>query len=1307
VRKRTVALLFLGLVAGLVLATLAALRTPWAGERVCRAAVQRVEGATGLRLSFEACSLDVFGLSVEVRGMALSLPEGPPVFEADAVSARLAAIQALGRQVHLQRLTLVRPRVKLDRAETPAAPPGMACPPAFLSRFDIQQLEVHGGTLDLAAAGRRLTLEGIDVSSTPGRRTLRQLAGPGPRTRVEVTTGAARLRLPGRTLDAARLHLAGELERDLSGAEITSAQAELDGARIGLAGKVENLCAPRLDLEATAEGPLASLAALAGTALQAEGTASVALRVKGKPAAPELSARLSTQGVRVGRFTLGDARARLHLEGDQLVVDGLEVAAAGGRLAAHGTVQLARGLPATMEAELSGVDLGEIIDRVGVRRPWITVRLEGKGRLAGTLDPPQLAGELAAALHDFKALTRPYQEGAGDPGILAFERGSVDGRVRVDRRGLYFDGARVQVGRGTLAGDAAIHFSNAGGFWVRSSGTADLSAAGRIAEVPWAGLATVEVSVAAAPYAVPTVEGRAQVAGFRFLDVELGEASADFHFTRPTLQLTAIEGTQASARYRGEAAIDLFARPIELTGASYQLHGRSRDLCDAVLARLPRARVLHDALDAEVELGGAARGPARSPDIDFVAELGAGTVYGRRFDGGRVVGQVAALEEARFGASELRRGDGVVRGSGSWGTTTPFPWSLELSFSHLPVDELELAPGWTGTVGGTALLAGSMVHPRVRLEATATGVAFRQVKLGSARLEATQEGEQVAFSAAAPGVETSGEVTLAGRYPFRAHAALALEDATRLLEGGAPVGLRIRAVGEADADGELEAWREAHVEARLSQLQGSYADLRVEATSAAQLTAAGGRWELLPLRLQGPNTALVVSGAWLPAGELDVAASGAVDLRLLSGLVPTLRRSSGQLAVEARLSGTPQQPLVVGSGKLIDGTFQLKGATATFTGVSGGMAFSHNRVIFDRIDATVNGGKGRFKGELELARLVPVRLRAEGVLEEVPVVVPNLMPATLSGRLEAIGTPESATLTGRLHVVRARYTSDVDLQGSLLRRRAPPLPRTYDRAGEWLRLDVQLVADGDVRVENDLVRGPVSGELTLTGTLAAPGLVGSLAMGRGSKVSFRGNEFDLTHAVLDFTDRSRIEMALDVHGESQVRDYQVFLHVFGSLAEPHLKLTSLPDLPEQDIVTLLSLGFTRRDAGAQAGVSGVATATAAQALLSATGLDEQVRRFLPRGGPIRDLSMRIVTGYSEETGQVEPRAEFESWLLRDRLRLRFQTPLGSGRGRKAQAEVRLGEHTAVQYQWDNESLDVPTGDHGIDLKLRWEWTDER
>jgi translocation and assembly module TamB len=243
-------------------------------------------------------------------------------------------------------------------------------------------------------------------------------------------------------------------------------------------------------------------------------------------------------------------------------------------------------------------------------------------------------------------------------------------------------------------------------------------------------------------------------------------------------------------------------------------------------------------------------------------------------------------------------------------------------------------------------------------------------------------------------------------------------------------------------------------------------------------------------------------------------------------------------------------------------------------------------------------------------------------------------------------------------------------------------------------------------VENDLVSGDVRGELALTGTLAAPGLVGSLAMAEGSRARFRGNEFALGHAVLDFTDRSKVEIALDVHGESQVRDYQIFMHAFGPLSDPQLTLTSAPALSQPDIITLLSLGFTRRDASAATGVGGVATAAAAQALFSASGLDEQVKRFLPRGKVVRDLSVRITSEWSESTGQVEPRAEFESWLLRDRLRLRYQAPLSGARGQKAQAELRLGSHTAVQYQWDNDNPDVQTGDHGVDLKLRWEWTDE-
>jgi translocation and assembly module TamB len=1310
VRKRTAALLvFLGIVVGLVVATLVVLRTPWAGERVCRAAAARVESATGLRFTFGACRLDVIGLSVEVQQASLAPPAGPPVFSAEAVSAKLAAVQTLGRQLHLAQLTLVKPRVQYARTEPLPATAGLRCPPAFLSRFEIRDLEVQDGAVDVTVGKTRVAFEGVEIRSSPGHRGLRVLNPSARQVRLAVNTGKARLELGARSFEAEGAALDAEVAQNLSTASIARAEVEVGGAKLGVAGKVTNLCNPSLAVEATAEGSVAALAALAGRRLDAEGTASLRVRISGRPAAPELSGHLATHGVRVTKYTLGDAEADLRLSGDALQVERLTVPAQGGKLVARATLKLARGLPMVAQGDFTGVDLHEVLERLGVRDTWVALRLTGRGKVEGTLLPLQLAGEADADGSGFRVFSRaaPAAAAAGEPGVLAIERGHVESKLHIDLSGLYFEGARARIGRGTVRADAAIHFHRADGFQVKASGEVDVDAVGRIAAIPLGGMAEFEARLGAAPYALPVVEARVKTAGFRFLSMSLGTAVGEVRFERPLLKVQVAEGSHGGIRWHGDVAVDLLARPIRLTSSRFQARGRVKELCDAVVDRLPRSKLLREAADGEVEVAGTARGPAAKPDMEFDAQLAPGTLYGRRHDGGRVVGRIRAMEEARFDRAELRRGPGVARATGTWATVPPFPMKIDVAFGDWPLADLDLLPEAAGAVTGTAAFTGPGARPRIAVSATGQKVTWRSLSLGAGKLEAKLDGEHATFSGRGDGLSASGEVTMAGRWPFRVHGELALEDAARLLDDLAPAGLHLRLAGAVQAEGELDAWREARVDARLDRLQASYSDLKIESTAPARLTAARGRWELAPLTLQGPNTSLTVRGARLPGGELEGAATGAFDLRLLSGLLPTLRRSSGQLAVQARFSGTPEDPLVIGSGKVVEAAFLLKGANISFAGVNGALAFSQNKVIFDQLEATVNSGKARLKGELELAKLVPVRLKAEATLDEIPVVVPGFMSPTLSGRLEAEGSPDSTLLTGRLHVVRGRYTQDVDLQGSLLKRKPPPPPRAYDRSGEWLKLDVQLAVDGDVRVDNDLVHGPVTGELTLTGTVAAPGLVGSLAMGRGSRAVFRSNEFELSHAVLDFTDRSKIAVALDVHGESQVRDYQIYLHVFGTLAEPQLKLSSLPDLPEQDIVTLLALGFTRRDAGAQAGVGGVATATAAQALLTASGLDAQVKRFLPRGGPVRDLSMRIVTAYSDETGQVEPRAEIESWLVKDRLRLRFQTPLGAGRGRQAQAELRLGGHTALQYQWDNESPEVPAGDHGVDLKLRWEWTDER
>jgi translocation and assembly module TamB len=1314
VKKRHLALAFLAIVIALVAASVAILRTRWAGQKVCDLAARKLREASGLPVAFEACWIEPLLLEVRAEGVRVG-SEAAPVFQAEAVAARLAAVQAFGGQVHLSEVRLARPRVVLRVAGGSSG--GGACPPAFLDAFEIRRLDVEEGSLDLALPGGVSVLAPrVDVRSDVGgiRANLRALARAVRSSHLVVDAGPMHVAAGGRSWSVDRLRAAGEIAHDLSGAEIGGLDADVAGVRVGLSGSIRDLCAPAFDLTATAEGPAASLAALAGRPdPRWAGEARIDVRAAGGVRSPALSGSARFRSLRFGPFVAGDGSVQAALERERVVLKRVEVAFEGGSAVAHGTIRLARGAPVDLEVDIASVDLAEVLARVGVPGAWISVRLDGRGRLAGTLEPVSLAGDLATDVRDLRVLSGPYDTfPRGKTPILEARRGRVESGIRVDAGGLTFEGARISGGDGVAVADARVGFSSAAGFHAKVGGSADLDVLGHVAGIPLGGKATLDATVGAAPYANPRVSGRARVERLRFLDMDLGTAAADLSYDPSyILRFTGIEGVRNQSRWRGEVAVDLHASPVRLPAARFEATGRLRDLFDAVIDWLPRTRLLRDVMDGEVvEVSGTASGPAAALDAEFEGRLGPGRLYGRAYDSGRAAGRIRGGEEVFFDRAELRRGSGVVKARGRWGFFLPFPWDLELEWAGVSLADLDVpGEGWAGSASGTATLAGSTERPSVRFAANGDAVSVRGVPLGTVQAGGTLEEERLFLTGTAEGLRFSAEATTSGRMPYRARAELALEDVGKLLPGGAAASLRARVEGAGDVQGELADLSASRGSARLDRLTVGYADFRVESAGPVSVALDRGRIDVVPFTLRGANTELSVGGSRAASGALDLSATGALDLRLLGGLVPTLRKTHGQIALEAHVGGTAAEPVLVGAGRLADAGFQLRDAAVVLSDVKGDLAFSQNRVLFDGLSGSLNGGKATLRGEVELSGLAPSRLRIETALEDVPLAVPASLPATLTGHVAAEGTLDATTVTGLLHVVRARYSQDVQLEKRLLeigRRPAPP-PRPYDPSGEWLRLDLRVAVDGDARVDNDVVRGGVRGDLTVTGTLASPGLLGTLAMTDGSRAFFRGNEFLLSRAVVTFNDRHRVDGTIEANADAQVRDYVVHLHVWNTLDDPRIQLTSDPALSEPDIITLLSLGFTGREvAVGESGVGGAATAAAAQALFAASGLDEQVKRFLPPGGLVRDLDLRFTSGWSEATSQVEPRAEVESWLLRDRLRLRFQSPLSGARGQKVQAEMRLGGNASVQYQWDNDNAEVTSGgDHGVDLKLRWEWSD--
>jgi translocation and assembly module TamB len=1311
VKKRRLALIMLVVVLALVAGTVAVLRTRWAGDRICTLAAERVAVATGLPVAVRACRIDPLSLLLAVEGLQVGPPEAP-AFTAAAAVARLAPVQGFGRRIELAEISLTRPRLALA---VPAGGGGGRCPPDLLDRLDVARLTVADGAAEVALpGGGRVAVAGLGVDARRADGSGWRL-GPAPRRlRVAAAAGEVTVAAAGQAWRVVRPAVEGVVALDLSGLVLARAEAEVGGARLGLRGSVARLCDPTFDLTATAEGTLPALVALAGAdARPWGGDLVVEARLGGTARAPQVGGGVRFERLRHGQDVApGAGSATWRWAGDRVVVESLEVPFAGGRVTATGSVKLQRDAPIDLAVKVEDVELGELLERLALPGAWVSGRFDGAGRIAGPVWPTAVAGELDLTARGFRALAGPWRASRPeDFAFLEIERGRLKAPFRIRREGLTFEKARIEAGQGWAEVDADLRFSAAGGFQVRTTGDVDLDALRHVAGLPWGGRALVTATVGAAPYGNPRATARLQVERFRFLSLDLGAATADLAYGPDfSMRLTGIEGQRGQTRYQGFATVDLGHKPILVTASHFTAAGRLRDLFDAVMDWLPKTRVLRDAMDGQVlELTARATGAAAALDADFEGRLGPGELLGRRFDGGRLAGHVTAARETRFDRLELQYGPGTASATGRWTMAAPFPWDLQVALAGVPAAALALPGGeWGGSLSGTATLAGSFEVPDVHFAVNGDAISVRGAGLGTVQAGGTVQGRKLLLTGGADGVRFTGDARLEGRLPFHARAELRLEDAARLWPGGPPAGLKAAVEGEATAEGQLEDLRSARARVRLDRLSAGYQDLKLENAAPVELALDAGRLEVERFAIRGANTELSVTGAVGAAGDLDVEAVGSLDLRLLSGVLPALRRPHGRLTLEAHVGGTAELPVLLGDGRLEEAGFVLRGGQAAFEQLRGDLAFSQNKVLFDALDCQVNGGKVRLGGEVELARLVPSRLRIDAQLDEVPVAVPAYLPATLTGKLEAAGTPDETLVTGRLHVVRARFTENVDLEKNMydVRRRRPPPPRAYDKAGEWLRFDVQLAVDGDARVENDLVRGGMRGDLVLTGSMAAPGLLGALSMTEGSRAIFRGNEFNLSHAVVDFTDRHKVEMALDVHGEARVTDYQVFMHLFGTMTDPQVTLTSTPPLSQPDIITLLSMGFTRRDTPQGRGTQGLATVAAAQALFAASGLDEQVRRFLPRGGPLRDISVRITSVYSEVSRQVEPRAEFESWAWRDRLRLRFQAPLSGPRGQRAQAELRLGEHTAVQYQFDTDNPDAPlAGDHGVDLKLRWEWTE--
>lgn len=364
----------------------------------------------------------------------------------------------------------------------------------------------------------------------------------------------------------------------------------------------------------------------------------------------------------------------------------------------------------------------------------------------------------------------------------------------------------------------------------------------------------------------------------------------------------------------------------------------------------------------------------------------------------------------------------------------------------------------------------------------------------------------------------------------------------------------------------------SRLQARAVLREGGGTRGRMQAVISA-LPASGGLAE----RLQAGRLFAQLRYAG-PAGALwRLAALDAFDL-------------SGQLNLAADVTGSLGNPQLRGSlgGDNMRLRSSITGTDVTGMRLRGSFAGSRLRVSEFR-GTTGNGGAVSGSGTVDLANLgsgrgpeIDLRIAARNAR----LVERDGLGATVTGPLRIVSNGVGGTIAGRVAIDRANW----QLGGSEAVQRLPNIQfREINRpaslrearavSSPWRFLIDAQASDGIIDVDGMGLDSEWEGNILLRGTTEDPRIGGRVTVRRGA-YSFAGTRFELERGIIDFDENVPIDPRLNILAESDVDGLTVQVNVRGTAQQPQIDFSSIPALPEEELLARILFGGSIADLSA-------------------------------------------------------------------------------------------------------------------------------
>ena len=249
--------------------------------------------------------------------------------------------------------------------------------------------------------------------------------------------------------------------------------------------------------------------------------------------------------------------------------------------------------------------------------------------------------------------------------------------------------------------------------------------------------------------------------------------------------------------------------------------------------------------------------------------------------------------------------------------------------------------------------------------------------------------------------------------------------------------------------------------------------------------------------------------------------------------------------------------------------FPIPGFAHTLNDYSGLLRIQNGKVSIRSLQAKLGGGDVTGSGEIGFgagAFRLDVRAEGRGLL----LSVIDRTRAQVDASLRLLKDESRASLTGEVIVKSLSWKRELSDRISFSTGPVPE-PRPGKGIFDDLTLDIRVRGDSNAVLENSLGRVQGRFDLTVTGGINAPVILGDIEGLRGS-VMFQDRAFRVLRARLSFFNPTAIEPYLDFQGETYLKDYRVTFSLNGLVDRLRPEFASSPPLPPEDVLALLALG---------------------------------------------------------------------------------------------------------------------------------------